>query len=201
MIRGLIITAAASIVAAGRSAGTRRAYAVQPHQLSHGDGDRAGKARQCRDARLVPHRSRAMPPGSRRPARCRHGLCARAHAAGLWQRAAAARRPGRILRPRRRLRHCRSRAAARQASRRISARRSRRIQPKGPIVNLAEEADYDDAQARLAGIQRLLAIAGYDAYPIDGVQGAKTQAAIAKFLGRPQAGRGRRIGTGNFSTP
>ena len=53
---------------------------------------------------------------------------------------------------------------------------------KGPTVNLAEEADYDDAQARLAGIQRLLAIAGYDAYPIDGVQGAKTQAALTKFL-------------------
>jgi len=54
--------------------------------------------------------------------------------------------------------------------------------PKGPVINLAEEADYDDVQARLAGIQRLLVIAGYDAYPIDGVQGAKTQAAIAKFL-------------------
>jgi len=54
--------------------------------------------------------------------------------------------------------------------------------PNGPTVNLAEEADYDDTQARLAGIQRLLTIAGYDAYPIDGVQGAKTQAAIAKFL-------------------
>jgi uncharacterized membrane protein len=54
--------------------------------------------------------------------------------------------------------------------------------PKGPFVNLAEESDYDDVQARLAGIQRLLVIAGYDAYPIDGVPGAKTQAAIAKFL-------------------
>jgi uncharacterized membrane protein len=54
--------------------------------------------------------------------------------------------------------------------------------PKGPAVNLAEEADYDDAQARLAGIQRLLVIAGYDAHPIDGVQGAKTQAALNKFL-------------------
>jgi uncharacterized membrane protein len=54
--------------------------------------------------------------------------------------------------------------------------------PKGPVVNLAEEADYDDAQARLAGIQRLLVIAGYDANPIDGVQGAKTQGAINKFL-------------------
>jgi uncharacterized membrane protein len=54
--------------------------------------------------------------------------------------------------------------------------------PKGPAVNLAEEADYDDAQALLAGMQRLLTIAGYDAYPIDGVQGAKTQAALTKFM-------------------
>ncbi len=54
--------------------------------------------------------------------------------------------------------------------------------PRGPVINLAEEADYDDAQARLAGIQRLLVIAGYDANPIDGIQGGKTQAAIAKFL-------------------
>jgi uncharacterized membrane protein len=54
--------------------------------------------------------------------------------------------------------------------------------PKGPTVNLAEEADYDDAQARLAGIQRLLTIAGYEAYPIDGVDGAKTQGALTKFL-------------------
>lgn len=53
---------------------------------------------------------------------------------------------------------------------------------KGPVVNLAEEADYDDTQARLAGIQRLLVIAGYDASPIDGVQGNKTQAALNKFL-------------------
>lgn len=54
--------------------------------------------------------------------------------------------------------------------------------PRGPTINLAEEADYDDTQARLAGIQRLLSIAGYDATPIDGIDGAKTQAAIAKFL-------------------
>src|SRR5581483_1557146 len=53
---------------------------------------------------------------------------------------------------------------------------------QGPRANLAEEADYDDAQARLAGIQRLLVIAGYDANPIDGVQGGKTQSAIAQFL-------------------
>lgn len=54
--------------------------------------------------------------------------------------------------------------------------------PRGPAVNLAEEADYDEAQARLAGIQRLLVIAGYDANPIDGVQGVKTQTALTKFL-------------------
>ena len=54
--------------------------------------------------------------------------------------------------------------------------------PSGPTVNLAEPADYDDTQARLAGIQRLLAIAGYDAYPIDGVPGGRTQAALTKFL-------------------
>ncbi len=53
---------------------------------------------------------------------------------------------------------------------------------KGPTAYLAEEADYNDAQARLAGIQRLLEIAGYDASPIDGVAGAKTDAAIAHFV-------------------
>lgn len=54
--------------------------------------------------------------------------------------------------------------------------------PQGPTINLAEEADYDDTQARLAGIQRLLVISGYDANPIDGVPGGKTQRALAKFL-------------------
>ena len=41
---------------------------------------------------------------------------------------------------------------------------------------LAKEAEYDDVQARLAGIQRLLVIAGHDAAPIDGVDGPKTKA-------------------------
>jgi uncharacterized membrane protein len=54
--------------------------------------------------------------------------------------------------------------------------------PKGPVVNLAEESDYDDVQARLAGIQRLLVIAGYDAAPIDGVDGPKTQGALSAFM-------------------
>lgn len=50
------------------------------------------------------------------------------------------------------------------------------------VAYLAEDSEYDDQQARLAGIQRLLVIAGYDAAPIDGVDGPKTQAALSAFL-------------------
>src|ERR1700690_1945060 len=50
------------------------------------------------------------------------------------------------------------------------------------VAYLAEDSEYDDDQARLAGIQRLLVIAGYDAAPIDGVDGPKTQAALSAFL-------------------
>jgi uncharacterized membrane protein len=50
------------------------------------------------------------------------------------------------------------------------------------VAYLAEDSDYDDEQARLAAIQRLLVIAGYDAAPIDGVDGPKTQNALAAFL-------------------
>jgi uncharacterized membrane protein len=50
------------------------------------------------------------------------------------------------------------------------------------VAYLAESAEYDDEQARLAAIQRLLVIAGYDAAPIDGVDGPKTQNALAQFL-------------------
>jgi uncharacterized membrane protein len=50
------------------------------------------------------------------------------------------------------------------------------------VAYLAEGAEYDEEQARLAGIQRLLVIAGYDAAPIDGVDGPKTQGALAAFL-------------------
>jgi uncharacterized membrane protein len=53
---------------------------------------------------------------------------------------------------------------------------------QGLTANIAEEAGYDDEQARLAGIQRLLVIAGYDANPIDGIEGKKTEAALAAFL-------------------
>jgi uncharacterized membrane protein len=50
------------------------------------------------------------------------------------------------------------------------------------VAYLAESSEYDDEQAKLAGIQRLLVIAGYDAAPIDGVDGPKTQAALTAFL-------------------
>jgi uncharacterized membrane protein len=53
---------------------------------------------------------------------------------------------------------------------------------KGLTVYLAEDAEYTDDQARDAAIQRLLVIAGYDASPIDGVRGAKTDAALAQFI-------------------
>jgi uncharacterized membrane protein len=52
----------------------------------------------------------------------------------------------------------------------------------GLTVTVAEETDYDDEQARLAGTQRLLAIAGYDANPIDGAAGARTDGALAQFF-------------------
>ena len=72
--------------------------------------------------------------------------------------------------------------------------------PKGPTVNLAEEADYDDAQARLAGIQRLLTIAGYDAYPIDGVDGRQDAKRAGEIPRRPQARRPTRRRSRIFST-
>jgi uncharacterized membrane protein len=50
------------------------------------------------------------------------------------------------------------------------------------VAYLAEGSEYDDEQAKLAAIQRLLVIAGYDAAPIDGVDGPKTQAALAAFF-------------------
>ena len=62
------------------------------------------------------------------------------------------------------------------------------------VAYLAEDSEYDDEQARLAGIQRLLVIAGYDAAPIDGVDGPKTQAALAAFLrSRGLTGRHRAV--------
>ncbi|MBR0714100.1 DUF1036 domain-containing protein [Bradyrhizobium liaoningense] len=63
------------------------------------------------------------------------------------------------------------------------------------VAYLAEDSEYDDEQARLAGIQRLLAIAGYDAGAIDGVDGPKTQGALAAFL------KSRGLGSDITSSP
>lgn len=52
----------------------------------------------------------------------------------------------------------------------------------GWVAYLAEEADYNDEQARRAAVQRLLTINGYDANPIDGMRGRKTESAVATFL-------------------
>ena len=52
---------------------------------------------------------------------------------------------------------------------------------QGHVISLAEEAGYDSDQARDAGIQRLLAVAGYDPGAIDGVRGEKTDIAIRQF--------------------
>jgi uncharacterized membrane protein len=85
----------------------------------------------------------------------------------------------RQLRPSRRPRPAR---AARPSGWCASRRSSRRRPNRGSPAYLGEEADYDPAQARLAGIQRLLVIAGYDANPIDGLEGKKTSAALDQFL-------------------
>jgi len=55
---------------------------------------------------------------------------------------------------------------------------------------LAEDAEYTDEQARDAGIQRLLVIAGYDASPIDGIRGSRTDAAMNQFIQDNKLGDG-----------
>lgn len=47
---------------------------------------------------------------------------------------------------------------------------------------VVEGAGYDAEQARFAAIQRLLTLAGFDAEPVDGVPGAKSELALAAFL-------------------
>jgi uncharacterized membrane protein len=52
----------------------------------------------------------------------------------------------------------------------------------GAEVDLADAAGFDLDAAAIAGEQRLLTMAGYDALPIDGKAGATTSAALARFL-------------------
>ncbi len=49
-------------------------------------------------------------------------------------------------------------------------------------IYVAESAGYEPEQARFAAVQRLLTLAGFDAEPVDGTLGAKSEAALAAFL-------------------
>lgn len=51
-----------------------------------------------------------------------------------------------------------------------------------PTVQLAEPSDYGTDQARLAAIQRLLALAGYGIAPVDGISGPRTDTTLAQFM-------------------
>ena len=158
---------------AGGEPGARRTDPVQPHQLSRGsrlsDWKSAPTSRRAAGSASIPANAgrswtaRSMPTWS---------MCMRAR-----RRSMAARRCRRTAHAELCIRDGDFEIAdargcpVSQQARFTAAQPS--DSPKGPTVNLAEEADYDDAQARLAGIQRLLTIAGYDAYPIDGVQAAR----------------------------
>ena len=159
----------------------RRADAVQSHQLSHGNGDRPGKARHRRDARLVPPRRRgnASRWWTARSMRTR-SMCMRAR-----RRSTAMRRCRRAVRPS----FASTRTTSHRRRARLSGERAGTVQRRqairyaeGPYGQSRRGIGYDDAQAQLAGIQRLLTIAGYDAYPIDGIRGANSQAALAQFI-------------------
>ena len=53
---------------------------------------------------------------------------------------------------------------------------------KNANIFVAESAGYEAEQARIAAVQRLLTLAGFDAEPVDGTIGAKSEAALAAFL-------------------
>lgn len=61
------------------------------------------------------------------------------------------------------------------------------VRPSGEggdlALHLAEPGEYSDEQARLAALQRLLDLLGYDPGPIDGTSGGKTDTALAAYLG------------------
>jgi uncharacterized membrane protein len=73
--------------------------------------------------------------------------------------------------------------STRKAQRRVAFTAVKPVETElGLTATLSEEAEYNDDQARLAGIQRLLSLCGYDANPIDGIPGKKTDTAITQFL-------------------
>lgn len=78
-------------------------------------------------------------------------------------------------------------AATRCAGAGRRAARFAEVAPKpaegGPTAALTEDADYALDAARLAGLQRLLVLAGYDPGPVDGVAGPRTDQALAQLIG------------------
>jgi uncharacterized membrane protein len=78
-------------------------------------------------------------------------------------------------------------AAARACAGKARAARFSEVAPKKAearsTATLTEEADYALDAARLAGLQRLLALAGYDPGPVDGVPGRRTDQALAQLIG------------------
>lgn len=89
--------------------------------------------------------------------------------------------------------------STRRAQRRVAFTAVKPVETdQGPTATLSEEAEYNDDQARLAGIQRLLSLCGYDASPIDGIPGRKTDMAITQFLKDHQLGNEVAIGPAFF---
>ena len=181
-----LLTAATALAAATLSAVPAQAdlQLVQSHELRDRGGDRHGRARAPRQraagsasipanaARCCRATCQAKPCTSM-PARCRSMAARRCRSAAMptsvslaatscWPRRAQCNRPGQELV-------------------RFTAVKPNETE-KGLTAYLAEDAEYTDEQARDAAIQRLLVIAGYDANPIDGIRGSKTDAALAQFI-------------------
>ena len=190
----LILTAV--LASAG---GARRPAALQPHELRGRDRDRRSRTRarrrpaagsasipasaaSCCKARCRPRASTSMPARCRSmaPRRCRRAVTPNFASATTISCSPALARA----------------APAPARSSRASPRSSRRETEKGHTAYLAEEAEYSDDQARDAAIQRLLDIAGYDVSPIDGIRGAKTDAALLQFIAdnKLDPDRGRPLG-------
>ena len=171
-----LILASAALTAFAAPA--RRPAALQPHELRGRDCDRHRGDGRRGDPRLVPHRSRPVPRGDAGRGAGREPL---RDARALAVSGASPLRGG----------HANLCVAnenfilAARAPADVPAKlvRFTAVKPseteKGLTAYLAEEAEYTDDQARDAAIQRLLNITGCDVSPIDGIRGAKTDAATA----------------------
>ena len=170
--------------------------ALQPDQLPYSIAQSGSKRGPSRDARLVSRRSRPMPP---RPSTGRSTFETvyghHAHRFDLWYLATAAGRTRGFLHPDGDFAIASRHVAARPAAGTFQPDQTVGFSERAPPL-IWREADYDDAQARRAGIQRLLVIAGYA--PIQSTGSGRSQAAIATIPNGPQACRRHRIGADVF---